>query len=653
MTLFRQLIIAVVILFICLYAGNTLVSLHNNRLLVEDQMRVHAQDTATSLGLSMTQAARDKDIATLDAMFNAVSDSGYFQRIYFSDLEQNIVIERDFPVSIESVPNWFLSIVSLPSPEGQAEVSSGWQQLGRLTVISHPGQAYSKLWQVTMTQLGWFSGVTLAVCILAYLALKWLLVPLTRVEKQANDIYEKRFVTQEKIPKTRELGRVVLAMNRMADHLKEIFDEQLAVIGQLHKQSYHDPVTGLSNRSDFDIRLSSFVDDKEAGTHTGVLMIVASDDIPSVNEYIGREAGNTILRTIGEHLKESVSAYPRALVARRQGQEFAVFIPDITADEGEAAAAHMFQSVQNLDWPHQDKCPLNFYMGYTYHSEVTNGSNMLAEADIALKQARLQGKNRWVKSSDVITDANTLSRPLHEWEHFLEEVIKNHGISLHFQPIFSVPDKDLIGHEVFVRFVSGEELLAAAVVLPMAERLGLMPQLDRLILESLASTNRVQPFNGKLCVNLSIESIQTSGFMKWLDSYLTSQRKLSSALVFEVAEYGMKVDDQSIRRLDRLTRKRGASLAIDGFGLESSAFGYLSSLPLHHLKVHRSFLRDLDQSPDNQFYLKSLAQLVHNRNIQLWLEGIESDAEWQQLSSLGIDAGQGYFLGELLPKPVE
>lgn len=654
MTLFRQLIIAVVILFICLYAGNTLVSLHNNRLLVEDQMQVHAQDTATSLGLSMTQAARDKDIATLDAMFNAVSDSGYYQRIYFSDLEQNVVIDREFPVSIETVPNWFVSMMSLPSPEGKAEVSSGWSQLGVLTVISHPGQAYSKLWQVTMTQLGWFAGITLLVCLLAYLALKWLLVPLTRVEQQANEIYERRFVTQDKIPKTRELGRVVLAMNRMAEHLKEVFNEQLAVIGQLQKRSFRDSVTGLSNRSDFDNRLSSFVDDKEAGAHTGALIIIAMHDIASVNEFAGREEGNNLLKTIGEYINNAVLAHPRALVARRQGQEFAVFLPDVTPQEGEELAGAIFNAVQGVNWLHHDKCPLHFHMGYTYHSEVTSGADMLGGADIALRQAKLQSTNRWVKLSDVQDgEVPILGRTLQEWQDFLEQTIKGHQIALHYQPVLSVPDNAVVAHEVFVRFVNGEDLLAAAVVIPIAERLDLMPQLDRLILESLASTNRSKEFSGKLCVNLSMVSVQTNGFVKWLDSFLTSQRKLASKLVFEVSEHAMTVDDKPIRRLDKLLQKYGASMAIDGFGLESSAFGYLSSLPLNHLKVHRSFLRGLDQNPDNQFYIRSLVQLAHNRGVQLWLEGVESEQEWKQLVELGVDAAQGYFLGKLQPKPVE
>ncbi|MDX2350652.1 MAG: EAL domain-containing protein [Porticoccus sp.] len=654
MTLFRQLIIAVVILFACLYAGNTVFTLQNNRLLVEDQMEVHAQDTATALALSMTQAAQDKDIATMDTMFNAVSDSGYYQRIYFTDLEQNIVIDREFPISIETVPNWFVAMMSLPSPEGRAEVSSGWSQMGVLTVVSHPGQAYSKLWKVTTTQLGWFAGITLLVSLLAFFALKWLLAPLTRVEQQANEIYEKRFVTQDKIPKTRELGRVVLAMNRMADHLKEVFDEQLAVIGQLQKQSFRDAVTGLSNRSDFDNRLSSFVDDKEAGAHTGALIIVAMQDIAAVNEFAGRGEGNNLLKAIGECLTNAVLANPRAVVARRQGQEFTVFLPDVTSQEGEELAGTLFNAVQGVNWLHHDKCPLHFHMGYTYHSEVTSGGDMLGEADIALKQAKLQGTNRWAKLSDVQdVEVPVLGRTLQEWQDYLEQTIKGHQIVPHYQPVLSVSDNEIVAHKVFVRFLNGDELLTAAAVLPIAERLGLMPQLDQLILESLASTNREQVFTSKLCVNLSKISVQTKSFMAWLESFLVIQRELASKLIFEVSEFGEKVDEQSTRQLVDLTQKCSASLAIDGFGLKSSAFGYLGSLPLHHIKVHRSFLRGLDQNPDNQFYIRSLVQLAHSRDVQLWLEGVESELEWKQLAELGVDAAQGYFLGKPQSKPVE
>jgi len=645
-TLFRQLIIAIVLLFVCLYAGNTLVSLYNNQQLVAEQMQVHAQDTATSLGLSMTQAAQEKDIATMDTMFNAVSDSGYFQRIYFSDLDGNTLIDREFPVSLQGVPDWFVSFIDLPNNEGRAEVTSDWMQLGEVVVVSHPGQAYLKLWRVTTTQLVWFAAITLAVCFLAYIALKWLLVPLARVEQQANDIFNKKFVVLEPLPKTRELGSVVRAMNRMALHLKAVFEDQLSLIDRLQKQSFQDAVTGLSNRSDFDNRLRSYVDDQEEGMHTGALAIVALHDISCVNEYAGRGEGNAILKAVGQRLQSAVIDHPRAIVARRQGPEFSLLIPDITPEEGDALGEKIFGAVQDISWLHNEKCPLSFHMGYTFHTNITSGPEMLGEADIALRQAKLGSASRWTKFADVQNgDVPVLGKPLNEWEVFLNQAIQNRLVALHYQPIVSIQDKAQLAQEVYVRFLNGKDLLAAAVVVPIAERLGLMPGLDRLILESLASAEREKETPTKLCVNLSIVSVKTSGFLRWLDNFLASQRRLAAKLVFEVPEYAMKANDASLRAFSQLLQKHGTSLGIDHFGLESAAFGYLSSLPLHHLKVHRSFLRELDTNLDNQFYIKSLAGLAHNSGLQLWVEGIENEQEWDQLAELDVDAAQGYFLG--------
>lgn len=653
MTLFRQLIIAIVLLFVCLYAGNTLVSLYNNQQLVAEQMHVHAQDTATSLALSMTQAAHDKDIATMDTMFNAVSDSGYFQRIYFSDLDGNILIDREFPVSLQDVPGWFVSFIDLPSNKGLAEVTSGWMQLGEVVVVSHPGQAYLKLWRVTATQLVWFAGITLAVCLLAYLALKWLLVPLARVEQQANDIFHKKFVVQESVPKTRELGRVVQAMNRMALHLKSVFEDQLSLIDRLQKQSFQDAVTGLSNRSDFDNRLQSYVGDQEGGIHTGALAILALHDIACVNEYAGRGEGNAILKSVGQRMQSAVVDHPRAIVARRQGPEFSLFIPDITPGEGDALAEKIFAAVQDITWLHNEKCPLSLHMGFTFHTHITSGSEMLGEADIALRQAKLGGTSRWIKFADVKNgDIPVLGKPLNEWEIFLNQAIQNRVVALHYQPIVSIPEKALLAQEVYVRFLNGKDLLAAAVVIPIAERLGLMPGLDRLILESLPSAEREKEAAAKLCVNLSIVSIKTPGFLRWLDTFLASQRRLASKLVFEVPEYAMKGNDAALRAFSQLLQKYDTSLGIDHFGLESAAFGYLSSLPLNHLKVHRSFLHQLDTNPDNQFYIKSLAGLAHNSGLQLWVEGVENEQEWNQLAELDADAAQGYFLGQPALKTV-
>ncbi len=653
MTLFRQLILAILGLLLLLYAGNVVVSMFNARTLVQQQMAVHAQDTATSLGLSMTQAAQEKDIASLETLFNAISDSGFYQRIYFRDLDDKVVIDRTFAVAIEGVPDWFVSFMDLPSPEGKAEVAAGWARLGEVAVVSHPGQAYRQLWQVVVEQLAWFALISVVVSGIAYLALNWLLAPLRRVEEQANAIREQKFVVQETLPNTRELHRVVEAMNRMSNKLHTVFDEQMDLISHLRVQSYRDAVTGLSNRADFDAQLNSFVG-AESGDHSGALMIFSIAEFARVNELAGRREGNEILKSFGAKLKQGLGQFPRAVVARRQGPEFCLFVPDVTQEEGIALAEDVFQNVQILEWSLKDQEPLTVNMGFTYTQHVVNGPELLSEADMALRHAASDGQNKWCQFAELKAgDVPLVAQPAVEWKDFIAQVIRDRALVLHYQSVVSTPDKDLIGCEVFTRFRDQDgNLLSAGIVLPLAERFGRAPELDQLILETLAEQGGEQyAFYG---VNLCASSITSSAFTEWLKGFLKEHKALAKKLVFEVSEHILHIEEQDIRNFQTILHKFSAGLAIDRFGLESAAFGYLSSLPLRYLKVHRSFVQNIQDSKDNQFYVKSLAQLAHSREVMLIVEGVEQEAEWQVLSRMSIDAAQGYLLGkpESLPGQV-
>ena len=274
MTLYRQLIIAVLGVLVLLYFGNLFVSFNNSKSLVAQQMQTHAQDAATSLAMSMTQATEGKDIATLNTMLNAVSDSGYYKQIYFVDMNGDTVLKREFPVLVEGVPQWFVNVMKLPDYEGSAEVASGWVILGKLVVVSHPGQAYQNLWRAMLMHLAWFSLIGVGSCIAAFFAVGVVLAPLREVESQANAICEQQFVQQSTLPKTRELSVVVQAMNRLSSRLEGLFHSQSDLISDLRNQSHTDIVTGLSNRTDFDARLNAFTS-AETGTHRHAAVSVA------------------------------------------------------------------------------------------------------------------------------------------------------------------------------------------------------------------------------------------------------------------------------------------------------------------------------------------------------------------------------------------
>lgn len=648
MTLFRQLVTAVLTALLLLYMGNLVVSFTNAKSLVEHQMQIHAQDAATSIALSMTQAG--DDLATLETMINAVSDSGFYQRIYFVDMDGTRVVEREFPVKVENVPDWFVRALGLPEYEGVAEVSSGWARLGNLVVVSHPGQAYQNLWQTLARQLGWFTLMGLAVCVVAFYAVRRLLAPLHEVERQANAICEQEFVQQKNIPNTRELKVVVEAMNRLSARLQGLFLNQSDMIRDLRRQSHTDVITGLSNRTDFDARLNTYARD-ENGAHTGLLMIFALTNLGRINELAGRSAGNDILRFFAQTLLQGVEHYDHAVVARRQGQEFAVFVPDIAEDVADALAASLIVDVSRVTWQQQDQEALSIVMGYSYNNEITNGPELLSEADMALHCLDARSGQTWSKfSSDGEANVPVVSRSVLDWKKFVERAIADKAVQLYVQQTVSVPDRQTVAYEVYSRFnAPGDNQLTAGTVVPMVERFGHAATFDKLVLQSLAAT--AASTTGVLAVNICPGSISSASFHDWLAGFLAANKELASRLVLEISEHALKIEENHIRAFERLLSRASTGLAIDHFGLESSAFGYLATLPLRYLKIHRSFIKNIHLSQENQFYVKALAQLAQTREIQVIVEGVEIEAEWQALARMKIDAAQGYFFGH--PEPLQ
>lgn len=640
MTLFRQLIIAIVTLFVILYSVEVGI-VYQSRLLVEQQMKVHAQDTATSLALSMSQAASENDLVTLETLFNAISDSGYYQRIYFANLKKDVLVDRSFPVLVEGVPDWFIELIQIQPHEGKAEVSSGWEMLGELTVVSHPGQFYLRLWEENKKRLIWFSLVTLSVCILSAIALGIILRPLVRVERQANAICNKEFIIQDTLPGSRELKSVVLAMNRMAKQLKEIFDSQLNLIQQLQKNSLRDSVTGLSNRADFDARFDHLTS-SDAGPVSGAVYILAIAKFDAVNDKAGRDEGNAILRRVGEVLEQTTGDNPNVLLARRQGPQFSLFVPDLIREDALLLARKIYDVVLTVEWKFQEQDPLIIHMGMCFSPEIENARDMLVEADLALKKAQNNGDvSSWMElgAAQGGDSIPLLSRPIPEWRTLLEAELESQSLPIVFQPIFS-SSRQLIGQEVFARLESEGRLITAGIFMPLVERFGLSVQFDQLVLNRVADLASAIPDNQFICINLCTCSIQNDEFVSWLDKWLLHHPSLATQLIMEIPEHAMRAIEP-VRNLVQVLQKYKVRLGIDHFGLDSTAFGYLASLPLHHAKVHSSFIQEIDSKPDNRFYIESLAQIMRTRDILLMVEGVESQEEWETVVTLGIDAAQG------------
>ena len=337
MTLYRQLVIFTLVLFFILFTGTWLAKLDSTRSFFIDQLESHAQDTATSLGLSISQHSIENDKPAIESMINAVFDRGYYRIVRYTDAQQNVLFDRVLDVSIENVPQWFISLIPLKTPEATANVMAGWHQAGSVYVKSHPGYAYKTLWENVVRMTLWFLICAIIVLVVGGFGLKVLLEPLVLVEKQADALCKKRYEVQERLPKTKELRRVVEAMNRMTGKVKEMFEEQVDIAEGLKKYAYHDPLTDLGNRRFFESQLTARLDRRDSITK-GIVLIAHMNNLQELNQQKGFQAGDELLQKVATILQEATKQHPNSVLARLTGGDFGIFIPDASSWDAENIA---------------------------------------------------------------------------------------------------------------------------------------------------------------------------------------------------------------------------------------------------------------------------------------------------------------------------
>jgi len=634
------------LLMASLLVVNFFLNISSSRDYMQQQLSSHAQDAATSLGLSLSSVIDANDTIMASSMIDAMFDSGYYRHIIYFDVKGDAKVLRHSPMKVGGVPSWFVNWINLEAPEGKAEVVSGWMQLGSVSVVSHPGYAYEQLWRSLKAELVWFALIGSVAFLAMNLVITTILLPLMRMERQAKAVRDRDFSYRAPMPKTRELKRVAVAMNSMSDRLGKMFGEQLALIEHLRAQSFQDPVTGLGNRAEFDKRLKAELESEQSAA-VGSLLLIQLGDFAAYNQSNGRQAGDALLSQLAEAIKADTVKVTDAFIARRSGSDFSVFLPGVVDEQADKFANDLLHKLAGLHLVKQMCRNDILHVGIASTMTKISLPLFLSEADMALRRAQASGPNGWqryVLSRDSASPEESVKQA-NEWLTILRETLSSKSIVFHYQPVYN-RDRSLVMHyQVLSRIEVNDELVVAGVFIPMAERFSLLVDFDRLVVDK-AITKLGQGLNvdARLCVNLSVHSIANTDFVNWLLDTLKQHPKEARKLIFEVSEYCLQEAGDSLERLVEFSKSLGYEVSIDRFGVAAVPFAYLQHLSIHYIKVDHSFIRDIQNSRDNQFFLRSVLQIAHGQDIQVIAVGVEFEEEWQSIEPLGIDGAMGYYL---------
>ncbi|WP_137887984.1 cyclic di-GMP receptor LapD [Pseudomonas sp. 2FE] len=646
MSLFKQLLIAICLFLVIAFSGSFMVSLESSRTQYVNQLRSHAQDAATALGLSLTLQIDDP--AMVELMVSSIFDSGYFASIRVVDLGTGkVMVERSGIADETQVPSWFVSLIGLQPAGGDAIVSRGWQQAARVEVVSHPMFAIAKLWQSALGSLGWLLLCGLLSAGLGALLLRRQLKPLDYMVEQSHAIARREFLSLPELPRTPELRRLVQAMNQMVEKLKALFQEQAERSEKLRAEAYQDSLTGLANRRYFEMQLQARVSSEEQAS-SGYLLLLRVNDLAGLNQRLGGQRADRLLQAVAEQLLRQCAKYPEIgnLISRNRGGEFAILAPGLVREEAEQLAQSLELGLSSLlATGATDVLPVA-HIGLASFSSGVSAQALLNLVDEALTQAESQPDKTWIGLEQ--SSAPSIGDERHAWHHLLDQALQRGRFRLFFQPVVdSREPRRVLHYKVLSRLPDEQgETIPAGRFLPWLERFGWSARLDLLMLEQVIE--QLAGHDQALALNLSGATLNDAQALNRVLDTLRQHAHLGPRLILEVAEAQLP-EQALLEQLIRRLRELGFGLSLQHFGGRFSMIGNLARLGLAYLKIDGSYIRAIDQESEKRLFIEAIQRAAHSIDLPLIAEQVETEGELQVLRDMGILGVQGRLLGEPAP----
>jgi diguanylate cyclase (GGDEF)-like protein/PAS domain S-box-containing protein len=447
------------------------------------------------------------------------------------------------------------------------------------------------------------------------------------------------------------------AVFRAAATLAGIALDQRQLTERLAFQAQHDVLTGLPNRRLFEERMRFSLANARRRKAGMALLFVDLDHFKPINDTLGHDAGDQLLRLAAERIAGAVRATDT--VARMGGDEFTIILQDITGAHSAGRVAEKVLAALKMPFRVMEQdLSITGSIGISLYPQDGSDSVLLQRhADVAMYRAKSSGGNayRW-----FTTEMNNAASERQQVEMQLRRVIEKGELSLFYQTQVSL-DGTTHGVEAFVRWHHPQlGFVLPAHFIPVAEECGLIVPIGAWVLREACRQfmdwRRMGAAPDKLSINISGVQFAQPDFARTVGDILQESGVEPARIELEVTESLLMRDfEKSIERLAEL-RKLGVSVAIDDFGTGQFSLNHLHQLPVDALKVDPSFVKDLGRPGTKQGLVETILALAKSLHLRVVAEGVESEEQLTILRALGCDRAQGYLFGpavvatDLLPK---
>lgn len=426
----------------------------------------------------------------------------------------------------------------------------------------------------------------------------------------------------------------------------KFYEEQRLFAFRSSFQASHDGLTRLPSRNFFLESLKNLIRDRKQSGEPFAMLFIDMDRFKRINDGLGHAAGDAVLMECGIRIRRAIRH--KDLAARFGGDEFVVLAPH--ADSRKSAielANRIVQSVATTIQVSSREVRLACSIGIAMWNPDIDAETFIGNADMAAQKAKSQ------VGSIVVYNESMRSRALDDikLELSLKQALDKSLLADYYQPIVTLDGTDsYAGIEALVRWCPpGEEPVPARSFIATAHRTGLLPDMDKWVLDKACETGKrlAGAGNGKPCpvhVNVHPSHLRSSGLIRRFEQALEHHDLAPERLVLEITEYAVVDDSASVRNTLKSLKKLGLQLALDDFGVGFSSLSYLTRLPIDILKVDQSFVAGLGDSTQESLLIETIMKMGDLLNLKVIAEGIETEYQMKALRNLGCSYGQGNYL---------
>jgi diguanylate cyclase (GGDEF)-like protein len=568
--------------------------------------------------------------------------------------------------------NWKSDVSTMPSAgtgmlaeqlDGQAPADTFLPQLqvgdnnysSRMVMLAHDGGASAAAvlqrsiseaiapYQQLQLVLLFITGIGVLIAILgSTYTVKRITSPLRQLTDIAKRLGDGDYAAHIRIRRDDEIGKLARAFESMRVGISNREAEILHL-------AYWDPLTDLANRVQFaDMFKAAIVEAQAAGGSCFVLMLDLHR-FQQVNDVLGHRFGDLLLREVGQRLQQQLSRETDK-VARLGGDEFAVLLPNIDLAGAKREAKRICQSLElpiHLEEQTVDLGAGIGVAGFPMHGD--NADILMSRVEVAMYAAKSMGHEILVYDASFDRSSQESLSLLSE----LRRALDRDEFRLYVQPKLELASGRLVGVEALVRWQHPERnLIFPDSFIPFAESTGFIRLLTCWMLEQgaiLCKRLQARDIVLKISVNLSTRDLLDQDLPVKFAEILDRHGVRAASFCLEITESAIMGDPvRAQSTLERLC-DMGADLSIDDFGTGYSSLAYLKRLPVHELKIDKSFVMNMENDLDDAKIVRSTIDLGHNMGLRVVAEGVENEAVWHLLAQMGCDQAQGYFMGKPMP----